>query len=182
MSRRVAPSIRPSVLQNHKSSRLLCWASMATSCDFVMVGLLATGDAETGTAYQSEPRAVKGEKWVIIPYRFKRTGGRKQIIAPEGAPAAKQDDALVRAVVRGHRWQGMLDAGQVASVQELAVKENVDPSYLARHLRLAFLAPDIVEGILFGTYPEGLTLGGLMVALPGVWGEQRQRLGFPARE
>ena len=122
---------------------------------------------------------------IRIPYKFKRTGGRKQIIAPEGAesaflPAAKQDDALVRAVVRWHRWQGMLDTGQVASVQELALKENVDPSYLARHLRLTFLAPDIVEGILFGTYPDGLTLADLMVALPGVWGEQRAMLGFPS--
>ncbi|MEO5351171.1 MAG: hypothetical protein H7836_16235 [Magnetococcus sp. YQC-3] len=119
---------------------------------------------------------------IRIPYRFKRTGGRKQIIAPEGAPAAKQDDALVRAVVRGHRWQGMLDSGQVASVQELAVKENIDPSYLARHLRLAFLAPDIVEAVLFGEQPEGLTLGKLMVALPMDWGEQRVLLGFPERE
>ena len=124
---------------------------------------------------------------IRVPYKFKRTGGRKQIIAPEGAdsafpPAAKQDDALVRAVVRGHRWQEMLDTGQVASVQELAAKENVDPSYLARHLRLTFLAPDIVEAVLFGTCPEGLTLGDLMVALPMGWGEQRERLGFDARE
>jgi hypothetical protein len=116
---------------------------------------------------------------IRIPYKFKRTGGRKQIIVPEGAPpAGKQDDPLVRAVVRGHRWQGMLDSGQVASVQELASKENIDPSYLARHLRLAFLAPDIVEGILFGERPEGLTLTDLMVALPMVWGEQRRLLGF----
>ncbi|MEO5351014.1 MAG: hypothetical protein H7836_15425 [Magnetococcus sp. YQC-3] len=123
---------------------------------------------------------------IRIPYRFKRTGGRKQIIAPEGAesaflPVARQDDALVRAVVRGHRWQGMLDTGQVASVQELAVKENIDPSYLARHLRLAFLAPDIVEAVLFGEQPEGLTLGKLMVTLPMDWVEQRVLLGFPER-
>ncbi|MEO5335104.1 MAG: hypothetical protein H7839_24085 [Magnetococcus sp. YQC-5] len=122
---------------------------------------------------------------IRIPYRFKRTGGRKQIIAPEGAesaflPVARQDDALVRAVVRGHRWQGMLDTGQVASVQELAAKENIDPSYLARHLRLAFLAPDIVEAVLFGNCPEGLTLTDLMVALPMGWEEQRVLLGFPA--
>ena len=120
---------------------------------------------------------------IRIPYKFKRTGGRKQIIVPEGAPpAGKQDDPLVRAVVRGHRWQEMLDTGQVASVQELAAKENVDPSYLARHLRLTFLAPDIVEAVLFGTCPEGLTVGDLMVALPMVWSEPRQRVGFGERE
>ncbi|MEO5349770.1 MAG: hypothetical protein H7836_09000 [Magnetococcus sp. YQC-3] len=86
---------------------------------------------------------------------------------------------MVRAVVRGHRWQGMLDTGQVASVQELAVKENIDPSYLARHLRLATLTLDIVEAVLFGNCPEGLTLTDLMVALPMDWSEQRAMLGVP---
>ena len=95
---------------------------------------------------------------------------------------AKLDDALVRAVVRGHRWRGMFDTGQITSVQELALKENVDPSYLARHLRLAFLAPDIVEAVLFGNCPEGLTLGDLMVALPMCWSEQRVKLGFAAQK
>ncbi|MEO5350634.1 MAG: hypothetical protein H7836_13455 [Magnetococcus sp. YQC-3] len=69
----------------------------------------------------------------------------------------------------------------MSSVQELAAKENIDPSYLARHLRLAFLAPDIVEAVLFGEHPEGLTLGMLMVALPMAWEEQRAMLGFPER-
>ena len=129
-------------------------------------------------------RLSEDSKTIIIriPYRFKRTGGRKQIIAPEGAesafPPAPKDDPMVRAVVRGHRWQEMLDTGQVASVQELAAKENIDPSYLARHLRLAFLAPDIVEAVLFGNCPERLTLGDLMVALPMDWVEQRVMLGF----
>ena len=47
-------------------------------------------------------------------------------------------------------------------------------------LRLAHLAPDIVEAILTGREPDGLTVNALMksVQLPLAWGEQRRALGF----
>ena len=122
---------------------------------------------------------------IRIPYSFKRTGGRKQIIAPEGAasaflPTARQDEALIRAVVRGHRWQDMLDSGQVASVQDLAAKEKMTQSYMARHLRLTLLAPDIVEAILAGRQPETMTLTSLWKVFPLEWAYQREQWGFPA--
>ncbi|MEO5348385.1 MAG: hypothetical protein H7836_01895 [Magnetococcus sp. YQC-3] len=53
----------------------------------------------------------------------------------------------------------MLDTGQAVSVQELAAKGNIDPSYLARHLRLAKLAPDIVEAVLVGEFSGGVDAG-----------------------
>ncbi len=47
-------------------------------------------------------------------------------------------------------------------------------------LRLAYLAPDIVEAILAGREPDGLTVNELMKAiqLPLAWDEQRRLLGF----
>ena len=42
----------------------------------------------------------------------------------------------------------------------------------------AFLAPDIVETILEGRQPAGLTLAKLTYRLPGDWTDQRRRLGF----
>ncbi len=122
---------------------------------------------------------------IRIPYKFKRTGGRKQIIAPEGAdsaflPEARHDEALIKAVVRAHRWQEMLNTGQAESVQDLAVKEKITPSYLARHLRLTALAPDIVEAILAGRQPESMTLTSLWKVFPLEWEYQREQWGFPA--
>lgn len=115
---------------------------------------------------------------IRIPYRFRRTGGRKAILAPEGSdsafpPPARPDEPLIRALVRGFRWRELLESGQAASVQELAAREKTDPSYLTRTLRLTLLAPDLVEAILDGRQPEHLTLERLKGPLPVEWEEQR---------
>jgi hypothetical protein len=92
---------------------------------------------------------------VRIPMRFQRRGGRKRIVAPNGSaivPASKPqpDGTLVKALARAWRWQRLLDSGVYASVSDIGDAENISKSYVSRILRLALLAPDIVEGILAG--------------------------------
>lgn len=74
---------------------------------------------------------------VQVPLAFRRRGGRKQVVAPEGwsGPAlapqrARVDGTLVKAIARAHRWQGMLESGAFATVEELARAERINPSYL----------------------------------------------------
>jgi hypothetical protein len=69
-------------------------------------------------------------------------------VAPEGwsgqahAPQrARIDGTVVKAIARAHRWQGMLDSSAYGSIEELARAERINPSYLARALRLTLLAP-----------------------------------------
>jgi hypothetical protein len=45
--------------------------------------------------------------------------------------------------------------------------------HLTRVLRLTLLAPDIVEALLDGRQPEGVTLPGLMKSFPVEWVRQR---------
>jgi hypothetical protein len=45
-------------------------------------------------------------------------------------------------------------------------------------LRLAFLAPDIVEAIAEGRQPRALTLQRLLNPISLAWAEQRRCLGF----
>jgi hypothetical protein len=56
----------------------------------------------------------------------------------------------------------------------------VGRTYLIRTLRLAYLAPEVVEAILSGREPRGLTVNVLMksVQLPLAWDEQRRALGL----
>ena len=120
---------------------------------------------------------------IRIPMRFKKRGGRMEIIAPEGLDSAFPDGGPVQqpiatALARARRWQEMLDAGEVASVTELADRLNVDRSYASRILRLTLLAPDIVEAILAGREPSGLSLAKLTQTLPVLWHEQREMFGF----
>ncbi|HSD34359.1 MAG TPA: recombinase family protein, partial [Alphaproteobacteria bacterium] len=69
---------------------------------------------------------------------------------------------------------------QAPSVQGIAKTEGVDRSHVSRVLRLAFLAPDIVEAIVDGRHPVELTAKRLLLRenLPLDWREQRRRLGF----
>jgi hypothetical protein len=106
-------------------------------------------------------RKVAGKDWefdgstitVRIPMAWKRHGGRKVIIAPDGsdawAPAKpRPDETLIRALARAHRWKAMLDEGRYRSAGELAEAEGGTRSFVNRLLRLTLLAPDIVEAIL----------------------------------
>jgi hypothetical protein len=116
---------------------------------------------------------------VRIPMRFQRRGGRKRIVAPDGSaivPASKPqpDGTLLKALARAWRWQRMLDDGVYASVSEIGDAENISKSYVSRILRLALLAPDIVEAILAGKTDAGLMLESLERPLPTSWEDQPQ--------
>lgn len=136
-----------------------------------------------------EKRTLAGPAWqfdgttitVRIPMTFVRRGGRKAIVAPDGGDAwvpakPRPDEALIRAIVRAHRWKRLLEQGKYRSAGEVAEAEGVTRSFVTRLLRLTLLAPDIVEAILDGRQSKGRQLEDLTQALPSAWDEQRQRL------
>jgi len=113
---------------------------------------------------------------VRVPLAVRKRGGRKLVLTPGGmAPrgAAAADTTLVKAVARAFRWRRMLETGRYSTINELAAAEKINSSYVSRLLRLTLLAPDIVEAILDGRQPDGMSLPGLMVPFPVEWGEQR---------
>jgi hypothetical protein len=117
---------------------------------------------------------------VSVPVTFLHRGGRKQILTPPGeapwSPAPRVDTALVKAVVRAHRWRQMLESGEYASSAELAMAEKVNDSYLSRILRLTLIAPDVIEAILSGSQSSTLQLDDLIKPLPAAWPQQRSEL------
>jgi hypothetical protein len=124
---------------------------------------------------------------VRIPMRFQHRGGRKRIVAPDGSaivPTSKPqpDGTLVKALARAWRWQKLLDDGVYASVSDIGDAENISKSYVSRILRLALLAPDVVDALLAGRTDAGLVLERLKRPMPGRWDEQRARLGFAVSE
>jgi hypothetical protein len=120
---------------------------------------------------------------VFVPIAFKRFGGRKVIVAPDGSPAepvrSRADDTtLTKALARAWRWQKLLDEGTYGSLAEIAEKERINRSYLSRTVRLSLLAPDIVEAILNGTQPAALRLTDLEAPFAIDWSKQRAAFGF----
>src|SRR5688500_16946148 len=126
---------------------------------------------------QSAETRLDGTTLVVrIPMRFRRRGGRKRIVAPDGSEIApvsrpQPDGTLVKALGRAWRWQRMLDDGVYTSVSEIGDAENISKSYVSRILRLALLAPDIVESILARTTDQALMLEMLERPLPACWEE-----------
>ena len=127
----------------------------------------------TKTTISKDGRTVT----VRIPVSFRQRAGRKQILTPPGSvpwtPPPRVDTALLKAVVRAHRWREMLEGGEYDSAAELAKAEKVNDSYLSRVLRLTLLAPEIVEAIVAGQQPSTLQLVDLLKPLPVEWAKQR---------
>jgi hypothetical protein len=117
---------------------------------------------------------------IRIPIRLQRRGGRKLIMVPEGAatPKPRRDEALIKAVVRAHRWRRRIESGQSRSITDLAEQEGVTDAYVCRILPLTCLAPDLVEAILDGQQPKGLRLAGMLGNGPVGWEEQRVNWGL----
>ena len=123
---------------------------------------------------------------IKIPMDLKRRCGRKEIIVPEGLPGAPRSkpptqEPLVTALARAFHWQELIDSGKYPSISDLAEALGLDRSYVSRIMRLALLAPHIVEAIVEGREPTGLSLERLVKGMPMVWEEQREMLEFSGR-
>jgi hypothetical protein len=123
---------------------------------------------------------------IDIPMSFRRRSGRKEVVLPPGAVVAsampaKPTTPLALALSRAFRWQEMIETAAAKSNSDLARKLKLDQSYIARTIRLASLAPDIIEAVMDGQEPDGLSLWDLRRDVPLLWQEQRELLGLEGK-
>ncbi len=117
------------------------------------------------------------------PMQIKRRGHEMRLVIEGGmAAVATIDSTLVNAIARAHAWSEALLSGRIATMAEIALRNNVSDSYVKKIMPLAFLAPDIVEAIIAGKQPVHLTTQMLIrqVDIPLDWKDQRRALGFSA--
>lgn len=121
-------------------------------------------------------KSIANTVTVHVPFCIRKYGGRKQVITPDGKPAAiekpRVDSTLVKALARAFRWKKMLESGQFTTITELAKHENLALTYMTRVLRLSLLAPEIVEMILDGRQPPETTLATLLEPFSVEWRQQ----------
>ncbi len=122
---------------------------------------------------------------ITIPMKMKRRNGRKVVILPDGAiyknngPRPQCNHSLAATIARAYHWDGLIASGRYSSVSDLAAALKMDRSFVARVLRLTLLAPDIVEAILCGNEPSGLTYRELSAGkFHELWCEQLVMFGF----
>lgn len=122
----------------------------------------------------------------FVPFHFKKRGVKKVIVGPEGISqpvsvtaspvlTPEQDRPLLKALGRGIYWQQLIDNGTVASGTEIAERECIHRSTVNDLLRLALLAPDIVQAAYEGRLPRAVSLEAILRAkVPMSWDEQRK--------
>jgi hypothetical protein len=123
------------------------------------------------------------EQTVMVPFTIRKRGGRKLVITPDGvaaapAPRARVDSALLKALGRGFRWRKLLESADFSTIEEISDAENINASYVSRVLRMTLLAPEIVEAILAGRQPLGLTMARAMQPFPEEWIKQTANIGM----
>jgi len=129
--------------------------------------------------------SVSNKDWICeIPYELRNRGQQLRIVpsASIQRSGSGPDPTLIKLLRRAHDWRRQLETGRSQSITDLAATNGVNPSYFTRVLRLAYLAPDIVEAIVAGRQPSELTANRLVRIhdVPIDWPGQREHLGFPA--
>jgi hypothetical protein len=135
-------------------------------------------DVTAGIDPQPDPLTLS------IAARLRPCSGELRLVLPPGNAtnlAPRPNRVLIKALVKACSWKEQLISGRSISIRAIATDEGVTERYVARLLKLAFLAPDIVEAILEGRQPADLELQRLLQDIPLGWNEQRQRFGFPAK-
>jgi site-specific DNA recombinase len=115
----------------------------------------------------------------FVPMRMKRRGVEMRlIIDSDSTLTARVDLPLLNATARAYRWSNDLLAGRARSIGEIARREHLTSRHVQRVMRLAFLAPRIVEAITEGRQPTDLSTIAMTqrIELPTLWRAQQQAL------
>jgi site-specific DNA recombinase len=131
----------------------------------------------TSTAGSVCPAAASPPIVLTADARLMRCGLEVRLIV--AGEELKQETArisppLIKAMARGRSWYEQLTSHGGLSLSDLAQASGVNDRYTSRILRFAFMAPDIVETILEGKHPKGMTIEKAFSNMPLSWEKQRQ--------
>ncbi len=88
---------------------------------------------------------------ILIPLKLRRRNGRARILPPadpEQHDEALPDPRLFRAIARAWSWRRKLENGAATTIGDLAAAEKLSDRFVSRRLRLAYLAPEVLEQLL----------------------------------
>ena len=114
---------------------------------------------------------------VVIPLTVRRKNGRPKILPPADhgpAEARAQDAHVLRAIARAWNWRRRLERGEASTIADIANAENLSDRYVSRMVRLAYLAPEVLEKLLLHRIPPALSLNDLMAVAERPWAEQME--------
>jgi len=119
-----------------------------------------------------------------VAVRLTRSGRILRLVDEAGAVSSVSapDASLIRLVLTARRWWTELAEGEF-DITALSAREKASASWMTRVVRLAFLAPDVIEAVLAGRTKAGVDAKALLTGgrIPSGWMEQRNVL-LPASD
>ncbi len=139
-----------------------------------------SGEARQASSAPDETNGRLPRITITEAVALRRAGREMALLVGSTVAADRSDPSLVRLVAKAWVLREALVSSSAQSLTAFAAEQGMSQSYATRLVRLAWLAPDILEAILGGCQPANLSASRLMrdTRIPTDWQEQRQALGF----
>jgi hypothetical protein len=112
---------------------------------------------------------------VVIPLTIRKRNGRPRILPPDEVTlwdGRAQDPHVLRAIARAWSWRRQLETRTAFTIQDIAAAERVSDRFVSRVMRLAYLAPEVIEHLVIRRVPPALSLNDLAAVADRPWAEQ----------
>ena len=112
---------------------------------------------------------------VFIPLAIRKRNGRPKILPPADMISANDggvDPHVLKAIGKAWSWRRKLETGAVGTVSDIAKAEDVSSTYVGRILRLAYLAPTVLETLLIARIAPTVSVRDLALFADLPWAEQ----------
>jgi hypothetical protein len=111
---------------------------------------------------------------VFIPLTIRKRNGRPKIVPPPDLvpDTGGVDPHVLKAIAKAWSWRRKLECGEAATIQDIADTEGVSDRYIGRMLRLAYLAPTVLDKLLIQRTSPAVSIKDLAVAAELPWVEQ----------
>lgn len=111
---------------------------------------------------------------VFIPLTIRKRNGRPKIVPPTNMvrDTGGVDPHVLKAIAKAWGWRRKLESGAVGTVSDIAAAENVSSAYVGRMLRLAYLAPAVLDKLLIDHAAPAVSVKDLTLIADLPWEKQ----------
>ena len=112
---------------------------------------------------------------VFIPLTIRKRNGRPKILPPADMRPTNDggvDPHVLKAIAKAWSWRRKLESGAVGTISDIAKAEDVSSTYVGRILRLAYLAPTVLETLLIARIAPTVSVRDLALIADLPWVEQ----------
>ena len=112
---------------------------------------------------------------VFIPLSIRKRNGRPTILPPADMVPANDggvDPHVLKAVARAWSWRRKLESGEASTILDIAQAEDVTDRYVSFLLRLAYLAPAVIEKLILMRCSPAVSIKEMVAATDLPWREQ----------